>query len=73
MTLNGKTLIPLGTVVSIISVVIGGVLWLNAVASDAKSAKEQVSDVRDELKTIKEQNTQILERVSRIEGRLSRK
>lgn len=76
MTITDKTSIQLGTVFTLISILVGAIMWLNSVDTNAKTAsitvssvKDDVAEIKADMKDIKNQNIKILERLSRIEGR----
>lgn len=64
--INEGTRLPLGLVISMLGSVVGVVFWLTTMYADLASAKEQVKELKVEIKVL----NRIDKRLSNIEGRL---
>lgn len=64
--LGKDTLVPVGAVLTIIIVLIGGILWLTEIRSIAAQNQDEISDIKDSLRVI----NSVDQRLSRMEGKL---
>lgn len=65
-SIDEKTLIPLGLVISII----GAILWLSSIYFETKSAADEIKSLKEENRELYRVFNTIDKRLSRIEGKL---
>lgn len=66
--LSENTLVPLGAAIALIAVVVGGVVWLTSLSNEVQAQTERLKEIRQDQSNYMEVIQRIDQRLSRIEG-----